>query len=291
MARTKRAPQTDEEKAERRRRDLERFEQATRELLTSEGWSRWLRTRARFRTYSVGNQLLISLQTGGQATQVAGFRAWLALGRAVRKGEKAIGIWAPMPVKKEAKETADGEEETRMLFRVVSVFDVGQTDPVPGADPAPLQPPSAPIAGDSHAHLLAPLEAFGTELGVSVSFEEIPGGAGGFWDSKGARIVVDAGQPANARVRTLIHELAHAAGGVDYTAYSRPEAEVIVECVSFVVASAVGLDTGGESVPYVAGWGEDDDMAAIRPRADLIDGLAARVEQAITAEAEPRATA
>ncbi len=95
--------------------------------------------------------------------------------------------------------------------------------------------------------------------------------------------MVDAHQAANARVRTLIHELAHAARGVDYCAYSRPEAEVIVECVSFVVASGVGLDTAGESVPSVA---RGDDLAAIRARAELIDSLAKRIEEAITATAE-----
>jgi len=36
----------------------------------------------------------------------------------------------------------------------------------------------------------------------------------------------------------------------------------------------------------VAGWGEEDDLAAIRARAELIDGLAKRIEEAITATAE-----
>ncbi len=122
MAGKRRAPLSDEEKAERRRRDLERFEKATRELLTSEGWACWLRTRARFRTYSVGNQVLIAHQTDGRATHVAGFHAWRALGRAVRKGEKGIGIWAPMAVKDKEKERED-EDATRVLFRTVAAFD------------------------------------------------------------------------------------------------------------------------------------------------------------------------
>ncbi|MGP0048178.1 MAG: hypothetical protein ACLPZR_04925 [Solirubrobacteraceae bacterium] len=33
------------------------------------------------------------------ATFVAGFKAWLGLGYAVRKGERAIAIIAPLPVK------------------------------------------------------------------------------------------------------------------------------------------------------------------------------------------------
>jgi hypothetical protein len=37
---------TDEERAERRRQDRERVRQAARELLSSEGWARWVKTRA-----------------------------------------------------------------------------------------------------------------------------------------------------------------------------------------------------------------------------------------------------
>jgi hypothetical protein len=35
-------------RAERRRQDRERLQQAARELLSSEGWARWVRTRAMF---------------------------------------------------------------------------------------------------------------------------------------------------------------------------------------------------------------------------------------------------
>jgi hypothetical protein len=49
---------------------------------------------------------------------------------------------------------------------------------------------------------------------------------------KRKRIVVDDGQPANARVRVLIHEIAHAMG-VDYRKHSRAQAEVIVDTAIF----------------------------------------------------------
>jgi hypothetical protein len=68
--------------------------------------------------------------------------------------------------------------------------------------------------------------------GFSVSFETIDGAAGGWCDYGRKRIVVDAGHPANARVRVLIHEIAHAMG-VDYQQYSRAQAEVIVDTIVF----------------------------------------------------------
>jgi hypothetical protein len=69
--------------------------------------------------------------------------------------------------------------------------------------------------------------------------------------------------------------------GVDYRSHSRERAEVIVESVSFIVASSVGLDLGGESIPYVAGWGEDDAVQAATEFAETIDGLAKRLEEVL----------
>lgn len=68
------------------------------------------------------------------------------------------------------------------------------------------------------------MRTFAESLGFAVSFEKIDGPAGGWCDPKKKRIVVDADAPANARLRTLIHECAHAMG-IDYRSYSRPQAE------------------------------------------------------------------
>ena len=59
--------------------------------------------------------------------------------------------------------------------------------------------------------------------------------------------------------------------------------EVIVESATYTAASAAGLDTSGESIPYVAGWGEDGALEAIQQVAELIDTVAPRIETAITA--------
>jgi hypothetical protein len=80
--------------------------------------------------------------------------------------------------------------------------------------------------------LLAPLEAFAESLGYTVTYEVIPGLAGGWCDLARRRIVVDQQAPGNARVRTLIHECAHALG-IDYQRYSRAQAEVIVDTAIF----------------------------------------------------------
>jgi len=118
-------PLTEEERAERRRQDRERLERAVSELLTSDGWKRWLRARSVLHGYSFHNTLLIAQQAharGIEPTHVAGFKAWLRLGRCVRKGEAALRVWAPMRIKQRDE---DGEDtgERALRFRLAAVFD------------------------------------------------------------------------------------------------------------------------------------------------------------------------
>ena len=94
------------------------------------------------------------------------------------------------------------------------------------------------------------------------------------------RIVVDADVPANSQVRTLVRAITHALG-VDYANYSRAQAEVIVDTTHPGCARGVGLDVSGETIPYVAGWGESGALEAVTEFAQLIDCLARRVAYAI----------
>jgi hypothetical protein len=279
---------TDAERAERRQGDRDRLEQAARALLTSDGWQRWVKVRSTsgLARYSFGNQLLIAMQRP-DATYVAGFRAFLELNRCVRKGERAIRILAPMSVRdKDEKASqgtviAQGDESRRIVFRAVSVFDVSQTESLPGKEPVPLAPPFQPIEGDTHAHLLDPLERLATEFGYSVTQRPLDGSAEGWCDSDKREIVVNGALPANARARVLVHEIAHALG-VRYREYGRERAEVLVDTVTYVVCGSVGLDVSGSSVPYIAGWGETGALEAIRTYAGTIDEIARRIEDSIT---------
>jgi hypothetical protein len=208
----------------------------------------------------------------------------LGLNRCVRKGEAAIRILAPVAVKERDEE---GQEtgEKRVFFRTVPVFDVSQTDPLPGVEPVPLTPPAEPIEGDSHAHLIPFLRGLAREIGYRVEVRELPEPGPGGWCDPDRRQIVVARGPVNRQIRILVHELAHALG-LGYGQYGREKAEVLVDCVTYVVCSSVGLDVGGESIPYVAGWGEDGALDAIRQYAQTIDTIARRIEDAL---AEPSA--
>lgn len=157
------------------------------------------------------------------ATFVAGFATWRTrLGYQVRKGEKGIAINVPRPYRATNGDRGEEEDTTRRVaFRIGHVFDRSQVDPIPGRA-KPLDPPRecAPVSGDSHAHLIGPLEAFAGELGFAVERRPLPGSVGGLCDKTQARIVVAEDEPPNAAVRVLVHELAHALG-VGYREYGR----------------------------------------------------------------------
>jgi hypothetical protein len=125
------------DKVSQAREDLERAVAALRD---STAWKRNLAILARFHRYSINNQLLIGCQCP-DASFVRGFKGWLDLGRAVRKGERGIRMIAPRPWERTETDNI-GEEHVDggFSFTVVHVFDVSQTDPIPG-HPHPWEPP------------------------------------------------------------------------------------------------------------------------------------------------------
>ena len=104
-----------------------------------------MRARGGLARLSLNNQLLVALSCP-DATFVAGFKAWLALGYCVRKGESAIRIIAPMPIKdRDDDRQSDEEAQPRLLFKAVSVFDRSQVAPLAGVEPTPVEPPCEPL--------------------------------------------------------------------------------------------------------------------------------------------------
>src|SRR3954466_13915567 len=95
----KRTPLSEAEREQRRAADRAFVQQAVEQLRSSQGWQRWLTTRRHFHSYSLRNQLLLAMKKP-DATRVAGFKAWLALGYCVRRGETALKIFAPCPPSK-----------------------------------------------------------------------------------------------------------------------------------------------------------------------------------------------
>jgi len=289
---------TDEERAERRKREQQLTEQAVAQLRCSDGWQRWLTVRAQvgLRRYTVRNQLLIALQDP-RATHVAGFRAWLGLGYCVRRGESShIRVWAPCPPSKKKLQAwraagANPDDRPRTYFRLEAVFSAAQVDPLPPpADPVALDPPIAEVQGDSLAWALGPLEQLAAELGYTIVYRPLEPGHGGSCNPTAKVLTINSDQAVNARVDVACHELAHALvrhdrqdddPKLDYA-----QEELVAESVAHIAVSFIGLDSSASAVPYLASWAESAAPGTFEQIAGLVDRLARRLEDTLGADSD-----
>jgi antirestriction protein ArdC len=258
---------------------LEVLEAGIRDLTSSDRWTAWLESAAKFHHYSFGNQMLIALQRP-DASRVAGFKAWQSMSRQVRKGEHGIRILAPMVLaKKDDEGNATGE--SFMRFRSVAVFDIAQTD----GDELPEI--AFNLTGDGPDGAWSALERFADSIGFTVTVE--PTGEANGWckHSEMAITVKDTNEPA-MQVKTLAHEIGHALmhepTTFDLGENARALKELEAESVAFVVCRALGLDTGDYSFGYVAGWahGGDEAAKALKACAGRIHDAAKTILDAVT---------
>lgn len=200
----------------------DQLEQGVSEIFTSEKYTEYLQTMAKFHNYSFNNTLLIAMQKP-EATLVAGYQAWQKkFNRQVKRGEKGIQIIAPAPYKEKQEiektdpETGeivigeDGQPETEVVervvtkFRVTTVFDVSQTtgEPIPEFEVSELD-------GDVLIYHDF-MEALKTVAPVPIRFIEIDGEAKGFYQFVDKYIAVQLGMSEAQTMKTAVHETAHA---------------------------------------------------------------------------------
>lgn len=282
----------------------DKLEQGIKELFESERFKEYLRTMSKFYNYSFNNTLLIAMQKP-EATYVAGYTSWQRnFDRQVMKGEKGIKILAPAPYKtQEEREKvdpvtqkpvigADGKAVTetvevlRPAFKVVSVFDVSQTDGKELPD----------IIVDELKGTVENYEAFfdalRQESPVSISFEDIPGGAKGFFSPVESRIAIQEGMSEIQTVKTAIHEIAHAklhAFKQDEQAApedkkDRHTKEVEAESVAYTVCQRYGIETSDYSFGYIAGWSSGKETKELKSSLDTIRKTAAEMIEGIDAK-------
>ena len=199
-----------------------------------------LKTMSHFHKYSWHNVCLIASQRP-TATRVAGFQAWRAMSRFVRKGEKGIAILAPIVGRREA-ESASDNARTVLGFRAAYVFDVEQTDGEPLPEPVEA-------SGDPGART-ASLKAAILARGIALEWVDDLGGALG--TSSGGHIRLLTGLSPAMEFTTLVHEYAHELlHRADDRPTSRDTRELEAEAVAFVVGGAVGLNTSDSSRDYI----------------------------------------
>lgn len=291
----------------------ERLEQGVKDIFTSEMYTTYLRTMAKFHNYSFNNTLLIAMQRP-DATLVAGFNAWKnKFNRYVKKGEKGIQIIAPAPIKEvEEREKIDkdtglavlnenGEPEMERVeyvvprFRVTTVFDVSQTDgkPIPSLEVNELT-----ASVKDYALLTAAIEQVSP---VPMRFDEIEGDAKGYYSDADKEICIQVGMGESQTIKTMIHEVAHAMlHNSDFMKQNGEEKdrltkETEAESIAFTVCSALGIDTSDYSFPYVASWASGKEMKELKDSMDTIRLTAAdfleKLEAAVAERSVERMTA
>jgi hypothetical protein len=217
------------------------------ELTSSAAWARWLQVSRRFHRYSFPNQILI-LSQRPDATWVAGYRAWVRLGRQVRQGERAIRILAPCLVVPEPAEGEGPPSPTLLGFRVAHVFDLAQTA---GEE---LPQPVRTLTGPGSPDQLGKLARHAVDLGFDLQFKALRGARHGDCSHALRRIRVSSELAPAHQLKTLAHELAHAIlHGPEFQG-SRALAELEAESVAYVVCQALGVESRDYSFGYLATW-------------------------------------
>lgn len=242
-------------RVERTAAALKRLEDGVLAIQSSEDFKRFLLLASRFWDYSWRNWMLIACQCP-VATHVAGYRTWQSLGRQVQKGQ--IGIKILAPVIRKIVDDEDAETTRLAGFRVVSVFDVSQTE---GEALPTVHVPL--LNGDLGAELYGRLAVLAGENKITlVDDKPIEKGAAGYWSPTQNEIHIDSSLSQLQKAKTLVHELAHALAGHGRNGdrAETGEAETIAESVAFVICDHFGLDTSERSFPYVARFAKDMDM-------------------------------
>lgn len=299
-----------EKNKERLKEITDSIEQGIQDLFQSDRYAQYLRTLSRFHRYSVNNTMLIYMQKP-DATLVAGFNKWRdQFSRNVMRGEKGIKIIAPTPFKKKIEEEkldpdtkipvrdADGniimeEKEIKIpMYKVVSVFDVSQTEG------KPLPTLVNDLMGNVKQYAVF-MEALRRSSPVPLAFEGMEPSTDGYFSVTNQRIAIRSGMSEVQTVSAAVHEITHAtlhnyeqarlaAAKSDETAEppkpkDRHTEEVEAESVSYAVCQYYGIQTGENSFGYIASWSRGKELPELRASLETINktasGLISDIDQ------------
>ncbi len=289
---------TSQKPAEKIKEITNRLEQGIQDLFDSDRFKEYLRVMSKFHDYSFNNTLLIAMQKP-DATFVAGYTSWKKdYGRQVVSHAKSIKVLAPSPYKvkrevdkidpmtqkpvigKDGKPVKEETEITVPAFKVVSVFDVSQTEgkelPTIGVDE---------LTGDveQYADFFKATEQASP---APVGFEKIESGAKGYYSQTEKRIAINEGMSELQNLKTLIHEIAHAKlHDIDLNAPAKEQAdrpdrrtrEVQAESIAYAVCQHYGLDTSDYSFSYVAQWSSGRELAELKASLEKIRSTASEL--------------
>lgn len=257
---------------------IKNIQEGVRQVFTSDKYMDFLKFMAQFHHYSHRNAILIYSQRP-DATYVAGFKAWKNMGYSVLKGEKGIGIFAPMLIKEKQEQVrrdANGDiifnnkgnaefettENKRLHFRLVNVFDISQTNAEPPALVQELKGEDA--KADCLTEAIKEVSQFSVSFANETTdeFLAIEKQAKGYCNSFMQQIVIRDDMSGIQTAKTLLHEYAHScfhseSSGHEANASLQNLQEIEAESTAYILATHFGLDTSEYSMPYIASWSHE----------------------------------
>ena len=281
----------------------DKLENGIKDLVNGDNFKKYLATMSKFHNYSFNNTMLIAMQKP-DASLVAGYNTWKnKFERSVNRGEKGIQIFAPSPytickektkldkdtqlpvLDKDGKPITEEIEVKIPAFKVVSVFDVSQTNgkelPALGADE---------LTGN-----VKDFEKFFSALKevspVPIEFEKIESGAKGYFSRESQKIAINEGMSEVQTIKTAVHEIAHSKlhdralkkSDIDEKPKDRNTEEVEAESIAFTVCTHFGIDTSDYSFGYVASWGSGKEVPELKSSLETIRATSNELINSITA--------
>ncbi len=264
------------------------LKEGVQSIFNSDSWKNYLKMYENFSNYSYQNKILVFLQKP-DAVAVKGYRSWEKdFHRTVKKGEKAIKIFAPTSytrtmseeefekrvkydksLEKYRDKIENGQVKVQMpSFTVVNVFDVSQTE----GEPLPNH--------DLRKALTGKVEGYKETLDMLISIAPCPvdfanketdtalSNAYGYFRPSENHIVLRDDMSEEMTVKVLIHEMAHSllhgeqmlVEGVGDTSFigKKDIKEIQAESVAYIVCDGLGIDSSAESFGYVAEYANED---------------------------------
>lgn len=294
---------------EKIREITDQLEAGVASVFESSKYKAFLECCAKFHNYSLNNCLLIMLQCP-EASRVAGYVDWQRkFNRHVKKGAKGIKILAPyrykVPVRDEGKangsadsdpitEQAAAESDEKVTeilgFKVVTVFDVSATEgkelPSIGVEE---------LTGEVKNYRKI-FDALVSISPVPICFEDIEGGAKGYYNDAEKRIAIKEGMSEAQTVKTLLHEISHSVyhskeALEQHDPLDRRHKETEAEGIAYCVGSALNIvDSGSYSFPYLASYASGKDTKELKDSLERIrsasDAMITGIEKAFERQAK-----
>lgn len=237
----------------------EHLKEGIQDYLKGDVFKNYLNFISKFHKYSQKNIRLILAQNP-QAENVASFNKWKELESPVKKGSKALYIYAPNPYIKKDKDNKpmldeNGEVIKEMTFKLVPVFDVSQTQN-PELLPQPIYNLEEKIG--SSERFVKVFQAIEQISPVPIALKETGGGINGYYSPGDKQIVVNKNMGKEMTLKTLIHEVTHAMLHTNSSAvfgdktYRKQEFEA--ESVAYIVSNHLKVDASSYSFAYLSSW-------------------------------------